>query len=91
MASKRSRPVVNKYKVPKAQWDKWSNDARRVFNRLYHEMRPACQWIFVHPKAQILPREQWQTTRWNAAWAAADAVDRQPIKNRYVTVYGKKG
>jgi hypothetical protein len=71
------RPVVNKYKVPKKQWDRWSSDAKRVFNALYHSMRPSMQFVFIHPEARAYPQKHWDTTRWNAAWEAACLVDRQ--------------
>lgn len=76
-AQNMGRPVSNRHKVPANQWKRWSNTARRVFNRLYDEMRPSYQRIFTHPKMLLLPREQWQTIRWNAAWMAASAVDNQ--------------
>jgi hypothetical protein len=69
------RPVTNKHKVPKAQWNEWSNHARSVFNRMYHAMRPTMQFAFIHPKAPPCPRIQWETTRWNAAWEAACIAD----------------
>lgn len=70
------RPVVNKHSVPKAQWDQWSNEARRVFNALYYSMRPSMQFAFLHPDAPATSKTYWETTRWNAAWEAACAVDR---------------
>jgi len=68
------QPVKNKHKVPKKQWDKWSNLARRVFNDMMYSMRPSMQFAFHHPSTLPLAKEQWQTTRWNAAWSAAEAV-----------------
>lgn len=70
------RPAVNKHKVPKKQWDAWSNDARRVFNALHYAMRPMNQFAFIHPDAAPMSKKHWETTRWNAAWEAACAVDR---------------
>jgi hypothetical protein len=72
------RPVVNRYKVPGKQWRKWSNAAKGMFNTLYAAMRPSRQWVFMHPKSTIMQKELWETTRWNVAWSAADAVDGQP-------------
>jgi hypothetical protein len=69
------RPVTNKFKVPVKQWAKWSNHARKVFNRVYHSMRPTMQFAFIHPKTPVIPRDQWDTVRWNAAWEAACAAD----------------
>lgn len=63
------KSVPNKYRVPLAQWRKWRNDERMVFNNLYAEM--ANQDVFSHPKAAKQPAYVWKTTRWNAAWRAA--------------------
>ena len=75
MASNMGRPVTNKHKVPKKQWDSWSNEAKRVFNEMYYSMRPRMQFAFLHPDAFAAPRSHWETTRWNAAWEAAQIVD----------------
>lgn len=69
------RPVANRFKVPQKLWRKWSNHAKRVFNTVMDNMRPAMQWQFLHPKTTALPKEQWNTTRWNAACVAASAAD----------------
>jgi hypothetical protein len=63
----------NPYKVQQGQWKKWSEQARGVFNSVYAAMSD--QRLFIHPKAAKVSREHWQTTRWNAAWIAAEAVD----------------
>jgi hypothetical protein len=68
------RPVKNRYKVPKVTWNRWSNLARSVFNDVYTAMRPSNQWAFQHPQATLQPMKFWCTTRWNAAWIAANAV-----------------
>ena len=73
---KLGRPVVNKHKVPKKQWDQWSNEAKRVFNAMYYAMRPSVQFAFLHPDAAPASKKHWETTRWNAAWEAACAVDK---------------
>lgn len=69
------QPVKNKHKVPKKQWDKWTNHARRVFNDLFYSLRPSMQFAFLHPAAIAAPKEHWETTRWNVAWIAAEAVN----------------
>lgn len=86
MASKMGRPVSNKHKVPQVTWRRWSNEARRIFNYVMHAMRPSCQWIFMHPKAALLAKAEWQTVRWNAAWMAAEGVDRRPHTTEIRTV-----
>jgi len=73
--SNMGRPVTNKHKVPHKQWNKWSNRARSMFNRMYHSMRPSMQFAFLYPDALPAPRKHWETTRWNAAWEAASLVD----------------
>lgn len=84
--SRRGRPVKNRFNVPKKQWDRWSRHARRVFNDVYYSMRPTMQWAFHHPEAQLLDRKHWQTTRWNAAWVAAEATDGKPPLVKVVEV-----
>ncbi len=85
------RPVANKFKVPKKQWDKWSNQARSVFNKLYDAMRPTMQWVFSHPEMLPLPKEHWGTLRWNAAWEAACIVNGSaPGRLMGVMMNGKK-
>jgi hypothetical protein len=69
------RPVANRNKVPQKMWRRWSNHARRVFNTVMMNMRPSLQWQFLHPQTTAVPKEQWNTTRWNAACIAASAAD----------------
>ena len=80
------RPVHNRHKVPKVQWDLWSNHARKVFNTLYHSMRPSMQFAFTHPQAAPIPKKHWETTRWNAAWEAAEAADGSDSVKKVITV-----
>lgn len=65
--------VINTYKVPKKQWNKWSDDARYVFNEMMFTMD--IQDLFRHPLAYVQTEDHWMTTRWNAAWTAANLVD----------------
>jgi hypothetical protein len=65
----------NIYHVPLKQWRKWGISARQVFNEVYSSMNLG-QRNFLHPKTKSLPRSQWKTTCWNAAWTAASAVER---------------
>jgi hypothetical protein len=64
-------PMGNKYGVVADVWDKWSPEARALFNGLYAHMYDN-QPLFRHPKAPMLENEQWKTVAWNAATAAAD-------------------
>jgi hypothetical protein len=80
------RPVTNKYKVPKRQWEAWSNAARRMFNRMYYTLRPSMQYAFIHLGAAPIPRQHWETTRWNVAWEAAQAVDAHRPARRIIPV-----
>lgn len=66
--------MKNKHKVPLKQWNKWSNHARRVFNTMMYSLRPSIQHIFLHPDAPVSKLEHWNTTRYNVAWTAAEAV-----------------
>lgn len=65
--------VKNAWKVPLKQWRKWSQRGRMVFNYTFAVMRPS-QTVMTHPKAPKLPKPQWQTVAWNAAWIAADGA-----------------
>jgi hypothetical protein len=80
-----SPQVLNVHKVPQKQWRKWSYHAKRVFNELFSAMSRN-QWTFTHPKAEERPATQWNTTAWNAAWLAADAVDEEPTYKEVVTL-----
>ena len=82
MSKVMGRPVVNKHKVPAKQWDSWSNHARKVFNTMYHSLRPSMQFAFIHPEVSPMAKKHWETTRWNAAWEAASVTDgRGPLKH----------
>jgi len=62
--------AVNRYKVPKSQWKRWSKFQRRVFNGVHSQMLHQ-QHLFTHPKTDEIPRDEWKTIAWNAAWTAA--------------------
>lgn len=64
----------NFHNVPKGQWRKWNDRQRGAFNYVYQLMED--QRLFTHPKAVQQTDEHWNTTRWNAAWVAADAAGR---------------
>lgn len=61
---------LNAFNVPLAKWRKWSAVEKNLFNSLYATMSD--QGLFSHPKAVKQRRACWNTTRWNAAWLAAD-------------------
>lgn len=65
--------MENLFNVPKSQWKKWTPLGRAVFNDVYYAMKEA-QEIFIHPEAEVLLPGTWETTAWNAAWYAAQAV-----------------
>lgn len=67
--------VENAHKVPARQWGKWEAQARAVFNETYITMKQNKE-LFLHPKQDAPRDEYWNTTAWNAAWTAADAVNR---------------
>lgn len=83
---KLGHPVTNKNKVPVVQWRKWTNHAKKVFNDMYHAMRPSMQGTITHPEMFPLQKEHWQTLRWNAAWLAADGVTKQGGAARAVRI-----
>jgi hypothetical protein len=71
---KMGRPVTNKHKVGTRLWDKWSNTAKRVFNKTFERMLRN-QSVFMHPKAPPMSKVHWRTVAWNAAVIAACAAD----------------
>lgn len=71
---KMGRPVTNKHKVGSGFWNKWSNTAKRVFNKTFERML-GNQSVFMHPKASPMSRQHWRTVAWNAAVVAAFAAD----------------
>lgn len=66
----------NPHRVAGETWRRWSKPARAVFNSVYEQM-VRDQELFLHPKQKKASPEHWRTTSWNAAWAAANAVDGQ--------------
>lgn len=68
-----ARTVANKHKVSQNQWRKWNTLARKVFNEVYSTMKRN-QPLFLHPKQSKTEPKLWNTTAWNAAWIAADAI-----------------
>jgi len=68
--------VENTHKVPLKQWKKWGDLAKQVFNGVYEDiqrMGPAC---FCHPEAEPVMSDHFATIAWNAAWTAADQVQK---------------
>lgn len=63
----------NRYKVSKRQWARWGSNARNVFNTTYGTMQRS-QALFTAPATATLPRVQWKTIAWNAAFIAACSV-----------------
>lgn len=68
--------VKNKYKVPVAQWRKWNETERHLFNSMYSHMYDDSEF-YLHPKQDIPKPVYWKTTAWNAAWMAADHLKDQ--------------
>ena len=64
----------NRYKVPKHQWKKWSEQARNVFNTLYGTAISQQSIYNAAPGATPVPRKEWGVIAWNMAWIAASSV-----------------
>lgn len=79
------RPVVNRFKVPKKMWSKWSAHAQQTFNAMYISLRPSMQWAFLHPQTTPLPQKEWKVIRWNAAVTAACVANGEGFLARVVT------
>lgn len=84
------QPVKNKYGVTKRQWGKWSNHAKRIFNDVYYSLRHSMQRLVTHPDALPMPKEHWETLRYNAAYLAADAVKKSTARLSGVQMVGGK-
>lgn len=65
----------NRNRVPMKQWREWSATARRVFNDSYAFIYDNPD-LMNHPGAPTPKPFHWKTVAWNAAWIAADAVDK---------------
>lgn len=66
--------IKNENRVPKKQWNEWSEKGRGIFNKTY-DFLYYNQALTTHPKTEKIPDSQWKTIAWNAAWIAADACD----------------
>jgi hypothetical protein len=49
--------------------DNWTPEQQAFFTKAFRFFS-ANQAIMVHPDADTVPQEHWQTTAWNAAWLA---------------------
>lgn len=66
-------PGANKHGVEEAVWADWSEAQRALFVGLFRRMFDN-QSLFAHPKAARVTDDQWRTTAWTAAVAAADLI-----------------
>lgn len=64
----------NANRVPKKQWGKWGELARKVFNEVYDTVRKNAPVLFP-PGLNRLPAHLVQVMAWNMAWVAADAAN----------------
>lgn len=69
--------MKNRNRVPTKQWRKWSAKAHDVFNEVYSFAYDNPD-LMTHPAAPKPKPLYWKTVAWNAAWIAADAVDKTP-------------
>lgn len=65
----------NVNRVPAAQWRKWGDRERKVFNEVYSGLL-VNRHLACLPNAPETPWEAWRVIAWNAAWLAAGAADR---------------
>lgn len=65
--------IMNKFRVPIKQWNRWNELGRKTFNFLF-EMMKDNQHTFLHPKQEVLSVRKWRTVCWNASWIAADCA-----------------
>lgn len=86
------KSIVNKFKVPSKQWNKWDDRGRFVFNELYGAMIKS-PWGFQSPAvcALKISARAWNCTAWNASWIAADAACGIGVERTVVDVDHKTG
>ena len=68
--------IKNLHKVPQAQWRKWNEAEKQLFNDIRSDMLENKRQ-YLHPKQKPPVDEYWDTTTWNAAWMAADYLKEQ--------------
>jgi hypothetical protein len=78
------REPANRHKVPKKVWNKWTPEARKLFNELYS--MGADQAIWIHPEMEEVSKRCWDTVRWNFAWMAADMTTSGLKARDYVVI-----
>lgn len=67
--------MKNINKLPKKAWDQWSEQARQEFNDVY-DFICSNQDLIIHPKMMKMRQDHWKTIAWNAAWVAADSMNK---------------
>lgn len=65
--------LANTYNVPTRHWNKWTDEAKGVFNKVYGQI-VANQSTLVPTGAEVSPRA-WQVICWNIMWLATDEVN----------------
>jgi hypothetical protein len=66
---------VNRFKVSKKMWSRWTLVGRHVFNKTYETMRDN-QDVMKSNKTQGILDPEWDVIAWNAAFTAADVCSR---------------
>jgi hypothetical protein len=64
--------ATNSNRVSSRQWKKWSEDQRRLFNRIFIGLQH--QELFRATKQTPMEEAHWQVIRWNAAFQGACAL-----------------
>lgn len=67
--------IKNKYKVSKKQWNKWSEEGRKLFNDIYKFQKG----VILPNGFKKLNNEEWKTVCWNFAFLAASMYPRKKV------------
>ena len=69
--------MKNLHKVPAKQWRKWSKKQRKLFNRVYEDIRNIGADLFLSPVTiqRNISDKEFKVIAWNAAWTAAHMLE----------------
>ncbi len=81
-----AKKITNKHRVRKSVWERWSEQARGVFNEMMARTGGNNQKFYLHPKVKPVADAYWTTTCWNMAWEAAEIVNGDSFPVEIVTV-----
>lgn len=64
----------NTYRVPKKQWNRWSSQAKEMFNVTYRLIKENAEHLYPPGRCNLIPKEL-SVLAWNVAWLTAENFD----------------